>query len=46
VSQDEFERVLAALAADATFAQIMAHVTTRLKACHLPVDAAEHARAT
>ncbi len=45
MAHDEFERMLAALAADATFAQIMAHVTTRLRACHLRVDVAEHARA-
>jgi hypothetical protein len=37
--------MLAALAADATLAQIMAHVTTRLRACHMRVDAAAHARA-
>ncbi len=44
MSQDEFERVLVALAADTTFAQVGAGVTTRLRACRLPVDAAERAR--
>ncbi len=45
MSHDEFERLLAAMAADAAFAQIRAHVATLLKVCLIPVGAAEHARA-